>query len=294
MVANTHVHHSSSCIRRSLFLFLLGILLLFTSLSPVLPTQAASGNMQITPIDYGHDSVWGDSTMLSSGGKNLLMDTYLRDKYDTLINYLDDHHFYTFDIYLSHYHYDHMHQIPTIIRDSRFNVGTVYLPDPAYIKKGAQKSNYCKDFLAGYNAIVSAANDEGVKIVYLKKGSSFKVGNATLKVLWGCTYNSGKYDANYINNNSLVTKVTSGSVSFLTCGDIEKEVENQIVKAGINIKADIFKMNHHGGNTSNTSAFLKKVNPSFAFYNWNGDDPDSCGGGWVKTPLSVLQKTCNV
>ena len=294
MVANTHVHHSSSCIRRSLFLFLLGILLLFTSLSPVLPTQAASGNMQITPIDYGHDSVWGDSTMLSSGGKNLLMDTYLRDKYDTLINYLDDHHFYTFDIYLSHYHYDHMHQIPTIIRDSRFNVGTVYLPDPAYIKKGAQKSNYCKDFLAGYNAIVSAANDEGVKIVYLKKGSSFKVGNATLKVLWGCTYNSGKYDANYINNNSLVTKVTSGSVSFLTCGDIEKEVENQIVKAGINVKADIFKMNHHGGNTSNTSAFLKKVNPSFAFYNWNGDDPDSCGGGWVKTPLSVLQKTCNV
>jgi hypothetical protein len=95
---NTNLKHAASCIRRSLFLFLLGIILIFTTLAPSLQTEAASGNMQITPIDYGHDSVWGDSTMLSSGGKNLLMDTYLRDKYDTLINYLDDHHFYTFDI----------------------------------------------------------------------------------------------------------------------------------------------------------------------------------------------------
>jgi beta-lactamase superfamily II metal-dependent hydrolase len=173
-------------------------------------------------------------------------------------------------------------------------VSTVYLPDPAYIKKGAQKSNYCKDFLAGYNAIVNAANDENVKIVYLKKGSSFKVGNATLKVLWGCTYNNGKYDASYINNNSLVTKVTSGSVSFLTCGDIEKQTESQIIKSGINIKADIYKMSHHGGSTSNTAAFLKKVNPSFAFHNWVGDSPSSFGGGWVDPAINALKKTCNI
>ena len=110
----------------------------FSSLRAVHYAQKhASGNMQITPIDYGHADIWGDCTLLTSGGKTLLMDTCLRDKYDTLINYLDDHHFYNFDIYLSHYHYDHMHQIPTIIRDSRFNIGKVYLPDPAYVKKAA-------------------------------------------------------------------------------------------------------------------------------------------------------------
>jgi len=250
--------------------------------------------MQITPIDFGDAGVWGDSTMLSSGGKNLLMDTYIRDKYDTLINYLDDHHFYNFDIYLSHYHYDHMDQISTIIDDSRFHVGTVYLPDPAYVKRGAQSTSYCKDFLNGYNDIVNTANENGCKIVYLKKGSTFKVGEATVKVLWGCTYNSNTYDASYINNNSLVTKVTAGTVSYLTCGDIESEVENQIIASGIDISADIFKFNHHGGNSSNTAAFVKKVNPSFAYYNWLGDSPSSFGGGWVQTPINNLKNTCNI
>ena len=232
--------------------------------------------------------------MVSSGGKNLLMDTYIRDKYDTLINYLDDHHFYNFDIYLSHYHYDHMDQIPSILYDSRFNVSKVYLPDPAYLKKGAQSSSYCKSFLDGYDNIVKAANDTGTQIVYLKKGSSFTVGNAKVSILWGCSYSSSSYDASYINNNSLVAKVTSGTVSYLNCGDIEKQTENQILSSGINISADIFKFNHHGGNTSNTASFLKKVNPSFAYYNWVGDSPSSFGGGWVQSSIDGIKNTCNI
>ena len=232
--------------------------------------------------------------MVSSGGKNLLMDTYIRDKYDTLINYLDDHHFYTFDIYLSHYHYDHMDQIPSILYDSRFNISKVYLPDPAYLKKGAQSSSYCKSFLDGYDNIVKAANDTGTQIVYLKKGSSFTVGNAKVSILWGCSYSSSSYDASYINNNSLVAKVTSGTVSYLNCGDIEKQTENQILSSGINISADIFKFNHHGGNTSNTASFLKKVNPSFAYYNWVGDSPSSFGGGWVQSSIDGIKNTCNI
>ena len=279
---------------RSLFTLFIAFIMAFTSLAPAIPARAASGNMQITPIDFGDSGNWGDSTMVSSGGKNLLMDTYIRDKYDTLINYLDDHHFYTFDIYLSHYHYDHMDQIPSILHDSRFNVSKVYLPDPAYLKKGAQSSNYCKSFLDGYENIVDAANDTGTQIVYLKKGSSFTVGNAKVSILWGCSYSSGTYDASYINNNSLVAKVTSGTVSYLNCGDIEKQTENQIVSSGINVSADIFKFNHHGGNTSNTSAFLRIVNPSFAYYNWVGDSPSSFGGGWVQSAIDCLKNTCNI
>ena len=281
-------------IRNHIISALLIILFVFSSFSPAIRTEAASGNMQITPIDFGHADTWGDCTLLTSGGKTLLMDTCLRDKYDTLINYLDDHHFYNFDIYLSHYHYDHMAQIPTIINDDRFKIGKVYLPDPAYVKNAASKSGYCREMLNGHNGIVNAANNNGVKIVYLKKGSSFTVGSATVKILWGCTYKSSAYDANYINNNSLVAKVTSGSVSYLTCGDIEKETEDQVVRSGIDIKADIFKFNHHGGNTSNTKAFVKKVNPSFAYYNWLGDSPNSFGGGWVQTPINNLKSTCNI
>ena len=187
-----------------------------------------------------------------------------------------------------------MDQIPSILYDSRFNVSKVYLPDPAYLKKGAQSSNYCKSFLDGYDNIVKAANDTGTQIVYLKKGSSFTVGNAKVSILWGCSYSSSTYDASYINNNSLVAKVTSGTVSYLNCGDIEKQTENQIISSGINISADIFKFNHHGGNTSNTASFLKKVNPSFAYYNWVGDSPSSFGGGWVQSAIDSIKNTCNI
>ena len=289
-----HRRSTEPGIRGVLFALILGILVSAASLSPAIQTEAASGNMQITPIDYGHTGVWGDCTMLSSGGKNLLMDTYLRDKYDTLLDYLNDHHFYTFDMYLSHYHYDHMHQFTTILNDSRFHVGKVYLPDPGYLKAGAETSGYCRSFLNGYNAIVKAAGNAGAKIVYLKKGSTFTVGNAKVSILWGCSYKSSTYDASYINNNSLVAKVTSGTVTYLTCGDIEKETESQILKSGINLSADIFKLSHHGGSTSNTAAFLKKVNPSFAFHNWVGDSPSSFGGGWVDPAINALKKTCNI
>ena len=277
-----------------IFSAFLVLVFLLTPFAPSISAEATTAAMEITPIDYGHADIWGDCTLLRSGGKTLLMDTCLRDQYDTLINYLDDHHFYNFDIYLSHYHYDHMHQIPTIIRDSRFNIGKVYLPDPAYIKKGAENSSYCREFYNGYNSIVNAANDCGVKIVYLKKGSSFTVGNAKLQVLWGCSYKSSNYDRSYINNNSLVTKVTAGGVTYLTCGDIEIETEKQLINSGIDLNADIYKFSHHGGSTSNLKAFVQKVNPSFAFYNWDGDSPNSFGGGWVTTPVNNLKDTCNI
>ena len=295
---NRHIFSENSSVflkaARSVFTLFLASIMAVSAVAPSIPARAASGNMQITPIDFGDSGNWGDSTMVSSGGKNLLMDTYIKDSYNTLINYLDDHHFYTFDIYLSHYHYDHMDQIPSILYDNRFNVSKVYLPDPAYLKKGAQSSSYCKSFLDGYDNIVEAANDTGTQIIYLKKGSSFTVGNAKVDILWGCSYSSGTYDASYINNNSLVAKVTSGTVSYLNCGDIEKQTENQIVSSGINISADIFKFNHHGGNTSNSASFVKKVNPSFAYYNWVGDSPSSFGGGWVQTAIDNLKNTCNI
>ena len=265
-----------------------------TSLIPSTTAQAAGGNMQITPIDFG-PSTWGDATLLTSGGKTLLMDTCNTDKNNTIINYLNDHHFYNFDIYISHYHYDHMFQVVPILNDSRFHVGTVYLPDAGYIKTGYQKNpGYMKLFYNAYQNIVNTAKKNGVKVVYLKKGSSFTVGNAKVQVIWGANYKSSTYDTHYINNNSLVARVTSGDTTYLTCGDIEKETESQILKSGVNIKADIFKFSHHGGSTSNSKSFVQKVNPSFSYYNWNGDSPTSFGGGWVTTPVNNLKNISNI
>ena len=287
-------NHLSNIVARLALALFTALMLTGTSLIPSLRTEAGSGNMEITPIDFG-PATWGDATLLTSGGKTLLMDTCNTDRNNTIINYLNDHHFYTFDIYISHYHFDHMFQVVPILNDSRFNVSKIYLPDPAYLKTAYKKNpSYAKIFYSGWQSIVSAANKQGVQIIYLKKGSTFTVGNATLQVVWGCNYKSSVYDTHYINNNSLVTRVPSGDTVYLTCGDIEKAVEKQILSAGVNITADIFKFSHHGGSTSNSAGFVQKVNPSFSYFNWNGDTPTSFGNGWPATPIKNLKDISNI
>jgi competence protein ComEC len=67
------------------------------------------------------------------------------------------------------------------------------------------------------------------------------------------------------NNNSLVIKVTLGSISFLLPGDIEAEAEHELVNlAGHRLKSRVLVVPHHGSKTSSTARFLAFVDPSFA------------------------------
>lgn len=64
-----------------------------------------------------------------------------------------------------------------------------------------------------------------------------------------------------LNNWSIGVKITNGNDSFVMCGDAESQSEVDICKNGIDISANVLKLNHHGSNTSITDAFLNKVNP---------------------------------
>jgi competence protein ComEC len=67
-----------------------------------------------------------------------------------------------------------------------------------------------------------------------------------------------------LNNSSLVMKLRFKNVSILLTGDIEKEAEEQILKKGFPLKADILKIPHHGSSSSSSPLFLNKVNPTYA------------------------------
>ena len=165
--------------------------------------NAASSDMKIYAIDTG-DRTYGDATYLMSGGRGLLMDTGDKDPNRTVINWLRNNYQTSFDMYLSHYHDDHDYYMAEII--NTFRVGTLYLPVNGYMKYG--KSDYMDFHRNLMNQTINAAKARGTKIVWLQKGSTFTIGNTTAEVLWGCTYNNGVYNTNYINNNSLVTRFT--------------------------------------------------------------------------------------
>mgnify|MGYP000308475356 CR=1 FL=1 len=58
-------------------------------------------------------------------------------------------------------------------------------------------------------------------------------------------------------------RLTYGDNSFVMCGDAENQAEEDIIKNGAVLKADVLKAGHHGSSTSTSDAFLKKVSPSW-------------------------------
>jgi competence protein ComEC len=67
------------------------------------------------------------------------------------------------------------------------------------------------------------------------------------------------------NNQSCVFQVRSGSGSILLTGDIEKDVEQQLVEGyGDRLDSDILVVPHHGSKTSSSNAFLQAVNAKMA------------------------------
>jgi len=67
-----------------------------------------------------------------------------------------------------------------------------------------------------------------------------------------------------INNASVVCRLDFGAKSFLFTGDLEREGEDELLEAGVPLKADVLKVGHHGGKTSTASRFLEAVKPEVA------------------------------
>jgi competence protein ComEC len=47
-------------------------------------------------------------------------------------------------------------------------------------------------------------------------------------------------------------------------GDIEQAAEDSLVATGLDLRADLLKVPHHGSRTSSTEAFIDAVNPRYA------------------------------
>lgn len=67
-------------------------------------------------------------------------------------------------------------------------------------------------------------------------------------------------DTKNANNNSLVLKVNAFNYKILFTGDIEKSQEQKLIKAWPKLNVDIFKVPHHGSNTSSSYELLNNIN----------------------------------
>lgn len=81
-----------------------------------------------------------------------------------------------------------------------------------------------------------------------------------------------KYTDADANNNSVVTRLVVGQVSFLLSGDIEEVAEAALVTSGQELTSTVLKIPHHGSDTSSSAAFLNAVNPELVVISVGADN----------------------
>ena len=147
-----------------------------------------------------------------------------------------------YHIYITHE--DHIGGLDYIINSLKI--------DKIYIPKATATTRTFKD-------VVNAIKNKGMKVTVPTVGETLKLGEATVIIL---SPNSDKYENT--NDYSIVIKIIFKENSFLFEGDASAISEMEMVKKGLNSKADVLKIGHHGSKTSTCENFLTAVNPKYA------------------------------
>ena len=75
------------------------------------------------------------------------------------------------------------------------------------------------------------------------------------------------------NTNSVVLRISYGTIDFLLTGDVGGESEDALVRSGYPLDAEILKVGHHGSFSSTSPAFLTRVRPETAIIPVGKDNP---------------------
>lgn len=203
-------------------------------------------------IDVGQ----GDSCLISTKYNTILIDTggSIFGEFDVgekiVLPYLLKKGVNKLDaVFITHFHEDHSEGLLTLIENIKI--------DNLFIGYEAPFSQLYNDIM--YYARI---NDVEVKklskgdLIYLDKHNIIEVHNPSFKTIVNHIENE--------NNLSLVLELDSYNKKILFTGDIESEIEQEIVNDNRIEKIDILKVPHHGSKTSSTENFLKKLRPSYA------------------------------
>jgi len=110
---------------------------------------------------------------------------------------------------------------------------------------------------ASFAALRRAVSEAGARDVVLGAGASRQIGGCRVEVLWPPSRR-----ALSVNDASLVLRIDCGAgASVLLPGDLEAAGERALLATGVDLRAAVLKVPHHGSGTSTTHDFLAAVAP---------------------------------
>ncbi|MEW6066021.1 beta-lactamase [Desulforamulus profundi] len=199
------------------------------------------GILKVHFIDVGQ----ADAILVQAGEENMLIDAGNNEDGEGVENYLKQQGVKKLSVVMgTHPHEDHVGGMDHVI--NAFTVDKVYLP----------KVNHSTQT---YKDVLLAVKEKNLKATAAQGGQTFTLGEARVDIL---APNGTGYEE--LNDYSIVCKVTFGDSSFLLTGDAEGTSEQEMLKKGYNLKAEVLKIGHHGSSSSTGEQFLKAVSPKMA------------------------------
>ena len=207
-----------------------------------------SSNMEVHFIDVGQ----GDSTLIKVGDHAMLIDAGDNSEGTAVQSYLESQNVKKLDYAIgTHPDADHIGGLDVIVY--KFDCKKVFMPDITSDTKT-------------YDDVVQALKSRNQKAQTPKLDKTYSLGDATFTVIAPV-----KDYGEDTNNWSIGILLQYGDNRFLFTGDAAKQAEEDMIDAGEDLSADVYKASHHGSKTGSSDDFLDKVNPTYAVI--------SCGEG---------------
>ncbi len=211
-------------------------------------SAAQADMLEVHYIDVGQ----GDATLIKCGSHAMLIDAGDYTKGSAVWAYLLKQNLDKLDYVIgTHLDADHIGGMDVVI--TKFDCGAILVPE--YEKESKSREEL-------FDAIEAKNYHNTQPIV----GDSYQLGDAVFTIL---APEKEFYEKE--NNYSIGIRLVYGQNSFLFVGDAQEESEEEMLKSGLELKADVLKAGHHGSSSSTSEDFLHEVAPAYAVI--------SCGEG---------------
>lgn len=208
------------------------------------------GTLEVHYLDIGQ----GDAVLIKQGDAAMLIDAGNNSKGTQVWSYLLSQKVEKLDYAIgTHPDADHIGGLDVVLY--KLDCDTVFLPD-------------CEKDTKTYEELIQTIDTRGQQIVVPESGQTYSLGEAQFQIL---TDTKKDYGDN-TNNFSIAIRMTFGEHAFLFTGDAETEAEQDMMKSGLPLKADVYKAAHHGADTANTEAFLAAVAPEYCVISCGQDN----------------------
>ena len=214
--------------------------------------SASDGKLSAYFLDVGQ----GDSELLIFGNRTILIDAGETDMGDRVVADLKRLGVTRIDLLVAtHSHSDHIGGMQKVL--TAFPVGQV-------LDAGVPSASSI------YENFLNRIDKEQVPYTVAEQGRTIDL-DPSLRIL---VLSPPKERVNDDpNENSVVLRISYGTVSFLFTGDLSGDGEDALTKTGYALDAQVLKVGHHGSEYATSKTFLSRVHPEVAIIEVGKDNP---------------------